>query len=132
MQLLDHVSISVPNLDLVRPFYDAVMAALGAAKAYDNEAAIGYGERCHRMEVANSYISIYQSAEANCDARRHWCFKAATRDQVKAFYAAGLRAGGLDDGPPGLRLQYHEDYFAAFLRDPVGNRIEAVCHSAER
>ena len=58
---------------------------------------------------------------------RHWCFKAKWRTQVDAFWDAGIAAGGTDDGPPGLR-DYHASYYAAFLRDPDGNRIEAVCH----
>ncbi len=60
---------------------------------------------------------------------RHWCFKAKWRTQVDAFWDAGIAAGGSDDGPPGLR-SYHASYYAAFLRDPDGNRIEAVCHQA--
>ncbi len=131
MQLLDHVSISVPDLARVRQFYDAVMTSLGAMKVYDTDQAIGYGKRCHDIQVANSYLSIYQSAQANCDDKRHWCFKATTREQVREFYAAGITTGGTGDGEPGLRPQYHEHYFAAFLRDPAGNRIEAVCHVAQ-
>ena len=60
--------------------------------------------------------------------KRHWCFKAASREKVDAFFAAGLATGGRPDGEPGLRLHYHSDYYAAFLFDPAGNRVEAVCH----
>jgi catechol 2,3-dioxygenase-like lactoylglutathione lyase family enzyme len=60
---------------------------------------------------------------------RHWCFKARWQTQVDAFWDAGIAAGGTDDGAPGLR-DYHASYYAAFLRDPDGNRIEAVCHHA--
>lgn len=128
MLLLDHVSISVPNLAVARPFYDAVMAALGAAKVYDRPGALGYGVRCNATEDFHSCLAVYESAAANFDARRHWCFKAATRAQVEAFHAAGLAHGGKDDGAPGLRPHYHASYFAAFLLDPFGNRVEAVCH----
>ena len=131
MHLLDHVSISVLNLDAARPFYDAIMAALGAEKVYDRDDAIGYGTRCSAAEGTNSYLSIYLSPAANLDARRHWCFKAASRAQVRAFHAAGLTNGGHDDGPPGLHPQYHAHYYAAFLFDPFGNRVEAVCHLAQ-
>jgi catechol 2,3-dioxygenase-like lactoylglutathione lyase family enzyme len=58
---------------------------------------------------------------------RHWCFKAKWRTQVDAFWDAGIAAGGIDDGAPGLR-DYHASYYGDFLRDPDGNRIEAVCH----
>ena len=131
MHLLDHVSISVPNLDAARPFYDAIMAALGAEKVYDRADAIGYGTRCNAAEDKHSYLSIYLSPAANLDTQRHWCFKAASRAQIRAFHAAGLAQGGQDDGPPGLRPQYHAHYYAAFLLDPFGNRVEAVCHRAE-
>lgn len=131
MFLLDHVSISVPDIDVARPFYDAVMTALGIAKAYDRPGALGYGERCDAAHHMDSYLAVYRSDEANTDAKRHWCFKAATRAQVESFHAAGLVHGGQDNGGPGLRPHYHATYFSAFLRDPFGNRIEAVCHRDE-
>ncbi|MCU0257959.1 MAG: VOC family protein, partial [Solirubrobacteraceae bacterium] len=59
---------------------------------------------------------------------RHWAFRAASREAVDAFHAAGLVHGGVDDGPPGERPAYHERYYGAFLVDPDGNRVEAVCH----
>lgn len=131
MFLLDHVSISVPAIDAARPFYDAVMTALGAAKVYDRADALGYGARCDATEDFHTYLAIYQSAGANFDDRRHWCFKANSRARVAAFHAAGLAHGGRDDGAPGLRPHYHADYYGAFLIDPFGNRIEAVCHRSE-
>ncbi|OWW18061.1 VOC family protein [Noviherbaspirillum denitrificans] len=131
MLVLDHVSISVPSIDIARPFYDAIMAALGVDKVYDRPAALGYGARCNASEPFHTYLAIYESATANVDEKRHWCFKATSRAQVNAFYAAGLTTGGKDDGAPGLRPQYHEGYFAAFLLDPFGNRVEAVCHRVE-
>ena len=131
MQLLDHVSIAVPDLAAARPFYDAVMAALGADKMYDRADALGYGERCHAGLPDASCVAVYASGPASVDVRRHWCFKAASRAQVRAFHAAGLAHGGRDDGPPGLRPHYHANYYAAFVLDPCGNRVEAVCHGAE-
>jgi len=131
MLVLDHVSISVPNIDIARPFYDAVMAALGVDKIYDHSDALGYGVRCNDIEDFHSCLAVYESAEANFDERRHWCFKATTRTQVIAFYAAGLSNGGKNNGEPGLRPHYHANYFGAFLYDPFGNRVEAVCHRAD-
>lgn len=131
MFLLDHVSISVSAIDQARPFYDAVMAALGVDKVYDRPDALGYGVRCNELEDLHSCLAIYASAGANVDDRRHWCIKASTRAQVSAFHSAGLANGGRDEGAPGLRPQYHANYFGAFLYDPFGNRIEAVCHRAE-
>lgn len=130
MLVLDHVSISVPDLDQARPFYDAVMAALGVGQVYDRPDAIGYGVRCTTIEDFHTCLAIYASANANVDDKRHWCFKATTRQQVIEFHHAGLAHGGRDNGAPALR-HYHPTYFGAFLHDPFGNRIEAVCHRAE-
>lgn len=131
MHLLDHVSIAVSDLDAARRFYDSVMAALGCDKVYDRPAALGYGARCRPGNPLDSYLTVYFSAGANTDDRRHWCFKASSRAQVRAFHAAAIGSGGSDDGPPGLRAHYHAQYYAAFVRDPHGNRLEAVCHLAE-
>jgi catechol 2,3-dioxygenase-like lactoylglutathione lyase family enzyme len=134
MQLLDHVSITVSGLDAARPFYDAVMQALGAAKVYDRPDALGYGERCRPGSTQHTYLSVFAVGappDATSGARRHWCFKAPSRAAVDAFHAAGLARGGRDEGAPGLRPHYHPQYYAAFLLDPDGNRLEAVCHEPD-
>ncbi|MPV57489.1 glyoxalase [Burkholderia sp. HI2761] len=130
MHLLDHVSIGVPDIDLARRFYDAVMAALGATKVYDRPDALGYGERCSANDPESTFLAVYLDSAEVGTSKRHWCFKAASREQVHAFFEAGLSAGGQPDGDPGLRPHYHADYYAAFVVDPAGNRIEAVCHAA--
>ena len=130
MQLLDHVSITVQCLERVKAFYLGIMSALGAVVAYERADAIGFGERNRQDSDGHTYLSVYQSAHASADARRHWCFRAASVEQVHAFHAAGLAAGGSDDGSPGLR-NYHPQYYAAFLRDPEGNKVEAVYHYAK-
>ncbi|WP_241308742.1 VOC family protein [Burkholderia cenocepacia] len=130
MQLLDHVSIGVPDIDQARPFYDAVMAALGATKVYDRPNALGYGERCSANDPGPTFLAVYLDPAEIGASKRHWCFKATSREQVHAFFEAGLATGGQSDGEPGLRPQYHADYYAAFLVDPAGNRVEAVCHAA--
>jgi catechol 2,3-dioxygenase-like lactoylglutathione lyase family enzyme len=127
MQLLDHVSITVRGLSQAKPFYLAVMAALGARVAYDRADAIGFGERNRPHDDVHTYVSIFESPHASPDSRRHWCFRAASTTQVQAFHAAGLEHGGKSDGAPGLRT-YHPEYYAAFLLDPEGNKIEAVFH----
>jgi len=129
MHLIDHVSIGVPDLDAARPFYDALMQALSARKVYDIPGALGYGERCDAEDTASSYLAVYEDAWIIGGNRRHWCFKAASREQVDAFHQAGLDHGGRSDGAPGLRADYHPHYYAAFLLDPAGNRVEAVCHA---
>ncbi len=128
--MLDHVSITVSDLARAARFYDAVMAALGVPCVNRSDVAIGYGIRNRPGDDGHSYISLRASAGAIHADRRHWCFRAPDRAVVHAFHAAGLAHGGSDDGAPGLRPDYHAHYYAAFLRDPDGNRVEAVCHHA--
>ena len=128
MQLVDHFSITVRDLLRSASFYDSVMAALGAEKIYQRADAAGWGERNRADSDGHSYFSVYQSDTASVDRRRHWCFRAQSAAQVRAFHAAGLAAGGRDAGAPGLRPDYHPAYYAAFLEDPEGNRVEAVFH----
>ncbi len=127
--MLDHLSITVPEIAAVEAFYDAVMAALGYPKVYAWADALGYGLRADSANPGRSYISVYQSPAMQADPRRHYCFKAADQAQVAAFHTAALAQGGRDDGGPGLRPHYHPGYWAAFVVDPAGNRLEAVCHS---
>ena len=128
MQLLDHVSISVPKLSTCVVFYDEIMSALGCEKVYDTEKSLGYGVRCSAGNEAHSCLAVYESASSNLDDARHWCFKAKSRKEVNLFYKAGINSGGKCNGPPGLRTDYHENYYGAFLYDPFGNRVEAVYH----
>lgn len=127
--MLDHVSITVSDLTKAEKFYDAVFAALGVAKVGSDhaDAWIGYGERCDGAHPDRNYLSVRLGPVPEDAPRRHWCFKAQTRAAVDAFWRAGLASGGVDHGAPGLR-EYHPSYYAAFLIDPDGNRIEAVCH----
>ena len=128
MHLLDHVSITVSDIAAAARFYDAVMAALDAVKIGSSDRWLGYGERCTADHPDRSYLSIRVGPMPESAEGRHWCFKAESRAAVDAFWHAGLGAGGSDDGPPGIRTSYHSSYYAAFLRDPDGNRVEAVCH----
>jgi catechol 2,3-dioxygenase-like lactoylglutathione lyase family enzyme len=126
--MLDHVSITVPDLRAAEAFYDAVMEALGVPKVGASAAWLGYGVRCDLHRPEGSYLSIILDPDASTAKGRHWAFKASSREQVDAFWRAGLAAGGRDAGGPGTRAHYHPAYYAAFLEDPGGNRIEAVCH----
>ncbi|MFO1319940.1 MAG: VOC family protein [Burkholderiales bacterium] len=128
MQMLGHVSITVRDPDAVRPFYEAVMAALGVPKVHDRADAIGFGTRNRNGDADHSYLSVYRSSDATPDPRRHGCFRAASTERVRAFFEAGCRAGGRVAGDPGLRPNYHSHDYAAFLEDPEGNRIETVFH----
>jgi len=125
--MLDHVSITVSDMPAAERFYDAIMKALGVVKIGRRKDWLGYGERADAAHPDRVYLAVYQGAKPGEVDRRHWCFKARSRTEVDAFWDAGIAAGGIDDGPPGLR-SYHASYYAAFLRDPDGKRIEAVCH----
>lgn len=130
MKLLDHVSITVRDLERAKPFYLAVMSALGATVASERPGAIGFGERNRPHDDCHTYLSVFESPAASPDPRRHWCFRAASRRAVDVFHESGLEAGGSSEGEPGIR-DYHSGYYAAFLADPEGNRIEAVFHHGE-
>jgi catechol 2,3-dioxygenase-like lactoylglutathione lyase family enzyme len=132
MFVLDHVSITVRDLGRARAFYDAIMAALGVTRVSNGSGAIGYGTRSDPVDTSHTYFSLVASADFRADDARHWCFKASSREQVDAFHRAGTTHGGLDDGAPALRPEYHASYYAAFLRDPEGNRLEVVSHEIRR
>ncbi|ACF01362.1 Glyoxalase/bleomycin resistance protein/dioxygenase [Rhodopseudomonas palustris TIE-1] len=126
--MLDHVSITVSDIAVAEPFYDAIMAALGVVKVGARDDWLGYGERARPEHPDRVYLSIRKGDRPEPAYGRHWCFKATSRAVVDAFWQAGLAHGGVDQGAPGLR-DYHPGYYAAFIADPDGNRLEAVCHT---
>ena len=128
--MLDHVSVGVSDLDRSRRFYDAALRPLGLVRTLDfEERGSDYGFAASQLGVE---FTITREAGVAPVPGMHVCFRAADRDAVHAFHAAAIRAGGRDDGPPGLRTRYHGDYYAAFVLDPDGHRVEAVCHAPER
>lgn len=126
--MLDHVSITVNDLDRSQAFYDAVMAVLSVPCVYRDADMLGYGTRNRGGDDGHTYLTVRRSSGDAAADNRHWAFRAPDRAAVDAFHAAGLANGGSCNGPPGLRLNYHPSYYAAFLIDPCGNRIEAVTH----
>jgi catechol 2,3-dioxygenase-like lactoylglutathione lyase family enzyme len=128
--VIDHVSIIVGDLSRAERFYDAIMQVLGHAKVVRDQDRIGYGERSSAEHPERCYISIRSGLPKRSESRRHYAFRAPNRAAVIAFHRDGLANGGTDDGAPGSR-DYHAHYFAAFVTDPDGNRLEAVCHRAE-
>ncbi|MFL9498479.1 VOC family protein [Rhodopseudomonas palustris] len=128
--MLDHVSITVSDIAVAEPFYDAIMAALGVVKVGARGDWLGYGERARPDHPDRVYLSIRKGDRPEPAYGRHWCFKATSRAVVDAFWQAGLTHGGVDQGAPGLR-DYHPGYYAAFIADPDGNRLEAVCHTLD-
>ncbi len=121
--MIDHVSIAVRDLRRAETFYAAVLAALGLTKLREwPDAAIGFGKKYPEFWI-NRREAMPRVAE---DSGVHICLRALDTAAVDAFHAAALAAGGVSDGGPGLRPYYYAGYYAAFVRDPDGNRIEAV------
>jgi catechol 2,3-dioxygenase-like lactoylglutathione lyase family enzyme len=121
--MIDHVSIAVCDLKAGERFYTALLTTLGMSKLREwPDAAIGYGKKYPEFWINR----CKDMAPVAADSGIHICLRASDTAAVDAFHAAALAAGGRSDGAPGLRAQYHENYYAAFIRDPDGNRIEAV------
>jgi catechol 2,3-dioxygenase-like lactoylglutathione lyase family enzyme len=118
--MIDHVSIGVRDLDRARRFYEGVLAPLGFVPLRENPGTVGYGKRYPEF-----WINHRPGLTAS-DTGVHVCLRAASAEAVDAFHAAALRAGAASDGAPGLRPEYSASYYGAFIRDPDGNRIEAV------
>jgi catechol 2,3-dioxygenase-like lactoylglutathione lyase family enzyme len=129
--MIDHVSMEVSDLARARAFYDAALAPLGYARHFDIDDASGYGLPLTAPLKEQALPFWIGRADRAVAANGHVCFAAPSRDAVVAFHRAALAAGGRDNGKPGLRPQYHASYYAAFIIDPDGNRIEAVRHQAE-
>ena len=125
--MFDHVSIGVSDLKRAGRFYDAVMKPLDVTRQVDGEGALGYGEKATGLWI----LPVKSPVKADMESGLHFCFQAKSRAAVDAFHAAALKAGGKDNGKPGLRPEYHPDYYGAFVVDPEGHAIEAVCHKPE-
>lgn len=124
--MIDHTGISVQDFDAAKAFYDKAFTPLGASLLMmvppEHTGSVkvgGYGRE----------RPVFWLHEAEAGPGRHYAFTARSRAEVDAFYAAAIAAGGRDNGGPGPRPHYHPDYYAAFVFDPDGNNIEAVCHA---
>ncbi len=127
--MIDHISIAVRDLAAAERFYTALLGTLGMSKLREwPDAAIGYGKTYPEFWI-NRRADMARIAE---DSGVHICLRVREPSAVDAFHAAALAAGGTSDGAPGLRAHYHENYYAAFIRDPDGNRIEAVTFVAAK
>jgi catechol 2,3-dioxygenase-like lactoylglutathione lyase family enzyme len=121
--MLDHVSIGVRDLARTKRFYDAALRPLGYTLLTEIEGTLGYGR-----EVVAFWISAAKHpVSPDLKSGLHFCFAAPSRDSVDAFHAAALKGGGRDNGKPGLRADYGPNYYAAFVIDPDGYRLEAHC-----
>jgi catechol 2,3-dioxygenase-like lactoylglutathione lyase family enzyme len=121
--LLHHISFAVTDLQRSAAFYDATLATLGYARVWANASAVGYGNPGGDDRFA---IKLRSAQVTPPGLGFHLAFSAPSRDAVVQFHQAALGNGGRDNGAPGLRVNYGENYFAAFVIDPDGYQIEAV------
>lgn len=128
--MFSHVTIGTNDMPRARRFYDAVLGVLGYARLADHEdEALGYGlEARDRERIPFWVLKPFDRGRATPGNGWHVAFLAPDRPAVEAFHVAALANGGSDEGAPGLRPHYHADYYAAYVRDPDGNKLQAVCH----
>jgi catechol 2,3-dioxygenase-like lactoylglutathione lyase family enzyme len=125
--MIDHTGIYTREYERSKAFYSAALGAIGYALLMEFPASVtGHTDVAGYGEPPAADFWIYKGAPHVPPL--HVAFRVATRAQVDAFYQAALAAGGRDNGPPGPRPHYHEHYYGAFVLDPDGNNIEAVCH----
>jgi catechol 2,3-dioxygenase-like lactoylglutathione lyase family enzyme len=118
--MIDHMGIAVTDIKRSIAFYEKALAPLGYKLVMQWEQWAGFG-------VGGKPDFWIEGGKTPKD-RVHVAFRAAGRDMVRAFYTAAIAAGGTDNGEPGVRAHYHADYFGAFVIDPDGHNVEAVCH----
>ena len=129
--MIDHMGIAVSDIERSRGFYEAALGALGMSvqmevtpdQTESGGTALGFGVPGEKIFWIADGEKVGQGT--------HVAFRADNRDQVDAFHAAGLKAGGRDNGKPGLRSHYGPNYYAAFVYDPDRANIEAVCYAAQ-
>jgi catechol 2,3-dioxygenase-like lactoylglutathione lyase family enzyme len=126
--MIDHMTFRVRDIAATRAFYSQALAPLGYALAFDGAHdginMLGY-------EKAGKIDTWFIDNTVPVSGPTHIAWAAARRAEVDAFYAAAMAAGGKDNGPPGLRAHFHPNYYGAFVIDPDGNNVEAVCHAPE-
>ena len=125
--MIDHMTIGAAEFERSAAFYAAALAPLGITRLFDvplehtgGVSVCGFGD---------TRPWFWLAGDAPTSGTLHVAFAAQTRAEVDAFYAAALAAGGVDNGAPGVRAHYHADYYGAFILDPDGHNIEAVCHA---
>jgi len=126
--VIDHSGLEVSDPGKSRRFYDRALAPLGYQMLMEIPKEVTGGVVVVGYGVPPKPDFWLAEGKPN-EPRVHMAFRADTRQQVDEFYKAALAAGGKDNGPPGLRPHYHKDYYGAFVLDPDGHNIEAVCHA---
>ncbi|MGF6231531.1 catechol 2,3-dioxygenase-like lactoylglutathione lyase family enzyme [Inquilinus ginsengisoli] len=128
--IINHVEFPVAEAERARRFYEAVLAPLGLTLVISiDPARTPHGGARHGFGK-NGYPSLWIHQQSGERLRIHLAFTADDRATVDAFHAAALANGGMDNGAPGIRERYHDHYYAAYILDPDGNNIEAVCQRA--
>ena len=122
--MIDHVSIGVRDLAAATRFYQALLAPLGYQKAASTGKTVGFLR--HGKTHSEFWLNHRPGMSPLVDSGTHICLRALSTEIVDAFHAAALKAGGKSDGAPGRRTETSENYYAAFVRDPDGNRIELM------
>lgn len=125
--MIDHIGIEVSDYEKAKQFYKAALAPLGYILVMEVEGFAGFGPKQENGPIATFWL--HQGELPSHSA--HIAFTAKNRKMVREFYEAALLAGGEDNGEPGVRKIYHPNYYGAFVLDPDGHNIEAVCHQPE-
>lgn len=126
--MLDHIGIKVSNIKESKRFYLMVLETLGFQLTRDTETSVAFGVLDGFQKSTDPGGEFWLSIGQPNPPLVHFAFSAESRDCVNAFFRAGIAAGGIDNGKPGLRLKYHRYYYASYLVDPDGYNIEAVFH----
>ncbi len=121
--IIDHLGIAVSNYQASKTFYTQCLAPLGIQLIMEVQGWGGFGK--------DGKPDFWFGEQSPAHTQMHIAFVAQNREEVDHFYQAALAAGAVDNGAPGLRPEYHADYYGAFVIDPDGHNIEAVCHKAE-
>lgn len=124
--MFSHVTLGTNDWPRAKPFWQAVMAALGQPVLFEYDGGIAFGEATGPKTFIGPAFDGRPATNGN---GTHVAFLASDRATVDTFHAAALANGGTDEGPPGLRPHYHPHYYGAYVRDPDGNKLQAVCHS---
>ena len=119
---LDHVTLNVRDLDASRRFYEEALRPLGYSVVMEMPGGVGMG-------TGEGVPDVWLAQRGEPSAPVHLALRSPDRATVDEFYAAATAAGGTDNGAPGVRAHYHESYYGAFVLDPEGNNVEAVCHT---
>jgi len=127
--MFSHVTLGTNDWDQARPFWLAVMEALGHRALFQRDGGIAFGEATGPKTFVGP---TFDGETARPGNGVHIAYIVKSRAVVDAFHTAAMANGGSDEGEPGLRPHYHPSYYGAYVRDPHGNKLQAVCHSSER